>query len=419
MEPNETELQFGEEQFVNRTGVMNNPELSAELIRGAEEMTPSTDAPEPAEIRAEYLEEDVGIGSDPVPEYEHGFAEQEGLAVLLDKLGERLAFERQGTRLYEGLMQKFEATLEDDVSPSEADLRHICDEEFEHFKMLQQAIVNLGGDATVQTPSADVAGVLAKGAVEIVSDPRTTIAQCLQAMLTAELADNDGWQMLRQLAGQLGLGELEEQCRNAFEEEQEHLENVRNWLLSMTLGQARGGDDVPALESDAGAETEAETLAESDETEQADTMDVLELLKHDHERVKELFEQAEATGDDKEKRKLFKVIKKELETHTRVEEAVFYPAMKEHEALKDMVLESIEEHKQVKKLLREMDRLSKSSDKFEPKLKLLQENVEHHAVEEEEGKMFPKIRELFDSSQLEELGAELEAAKSQRQRKAS
>jgi hypothetical protein len=84
-----------------------------------------------------------------------------------------------------------------------------------------------------------------------------------------------------------------------------------------------------------------------------------------------------------------------------------------------MVLESIEEHKQVKKLLREMDRLSKSSDKFEPKLKVLQENVEHHAEEEEEGKMFPKIRELLESSQLESLGAELEVAKSQRQRKAS
>jgi hemerythrin superfamily protein len=49
------------------------------------------------------------------------------------------------------------------------------------------------------------------------------------------------------------------------------------------------------------------------------------------------------------------------------------------------------------------------------------ENVEHHAEEEEEGKMFPKLRELMDEQQLEELGAELEAAKnnSQKRRKAS
>jgi hemerythrin superfamily protein len=148
-------------------------------------------------------------------------------------------------------------------------------------------------------------------------------------------------------------------------------------------------------------------------------MDALEVLKQDHERVKELFEQAESTEDDKAKRKLFKDIKKELDTHARIEETVFYPAMQEHEELKDMVLESLEEHKQVKKLLREIDRLGKTSEKFEPKLKVLQENVEHHAEEEEEGKMFPKIRELINSAELEELGNELEAAKSKKQRKAS
>ena len=127
----------------------------------------------------------------------------------------------------------------------------------------------------------------------------------------------------------------------------------------------------------------------------------------------------DAAEDDKEKRKIFKRVKKELETHTRIEETVFYPAMQEYEELADMVLESIEEHKQVKKLLREIDKLGKTSDKFEPKLKVLQENVEHHAEEEEEGKMFPKIRELFDASELEELGIQLGAAKSQRHRKAS
>jgi ribosomal protein L9 len=88
-----------------------------------------------------------------------------------------------------------------------------------------------------------------------------------------------------------------------------------------------------------------------------------------------------------------------------------------HEELKDMVLESLEEHKQLKTLLREMDNLSKDSEKFEPKLKILKENVEHHA--EEEGKMFAKVRKLFSASELQELGAELEAAKGNRTRKAS
>jgi hypothetical protein len=68
-------------------------------------------------------------------------AEADRLSVLLDKLGERLAFERQGTRLYEGFLQKLAATpTEHDIGPSREELRHICDEELKHFKLLQKAI---------------------------------------------------------------------------------------------------------------------------------------------------------------------------------------------------------------------------------------------------------------------------------------
>ena len=93
--------------------------------------------------------------------------------------------------------------------------------------------------------------------------------------------------------------------------------------------------------------------------------------------------------------------------------------MEKHEELKDMVLEAVEEHKQVKTLLREMDNLKSDSEKFEPKLKVLMENVEHHAEEEEEGKMFPKVRKIVSTEDLETLGQELEAAKKKPQRKAS
>lgn len=148
-------------------------------------------------------------------------------------------------------------------------------------------------------------------------------------------------------------------------------------------------------------------------------MDALELLKEDHQKVKELFDEAEGTEDQKEKDRIFTEIQSELETHARIEETVFYPAMQEHEELKDMVLESIEEHRQIKTLLKEIDNLKSESEKFEPKLKVLMENVEHHAEEEEEGKMFPKIREICSQEDLDELGQELEAAKNHRKRKAS
>lgn len=262
METHEMDVLSDSKQEIlgNRTGIMTNPELSIEMIEGAKQATPSSqgDATELASVRSEYIEEGVPIGSSPimveVSEDGESVGQFDGLAVLLDKLGERLAFERQGTRLYEAFLQKCESlTLEDASGPTIEELRHICEEELEHFHLLQNAIIALGGDATVQTPSADIAGVLSHGVMQVVSDPRTTIPQTLQAMLTAELVDNDGWQMLQDLAAELGQDDLEEQCRKAYEEEQEHLEKVREWLTSMTMDEASGstqGLDVSELEEE-------------------------------------------------------------------------------------------------------------------------------------------------------------------------
>jgi len=148
-------------------------------------------------------------------------------------------------------------------------------------------------------------------------------------------------------------------------------------------------------------------------------MDVLELLKRDHEKVKQLLEQGQKTEDKKRMKQIFKEIKTELETHTRLEETIFYPAMEEYEELKDMVLESLEEHRQVKTILREISRLTPSSERFAAKFKVLKDDVEHHAEEEEEGNMFPQIRKRVDATELERLGEEVEEAKSKKMRKAS
>jgi rubrerythrin len=261
-----TDLEQGQQSLLNRTGIMTHPELSAELIEGAKQTVPSSDA-ETADMssRASYIEEGLPIGSRPAVIMEapddggepdeaisigpaESASQENGLAVLLDKLGERLAFERQGTRLYEACLKKSELLGEQEGGPSLGELRHICEEEMEHFKMLQKVITDMGGDATVQTPSADVAGVLSQGVLQIVSDPRTTMMQTLQAMLVAELSDNDGWEMLCDLASAIGHTDLEEQCHHALDQEQEHLANVRQWLSSMTLSEANLTEEV--LEDD-------------------------------------------------------------------------------------------------------------------------------------------------------------------------
>src|SRR5688572_32137318 len=134
-------------------------------------------------------------------------------------------------------------------------------------------------------------------------------------------------------------------------------------------------------------------------------MNAIELLKADHDKVEELFEQAKANegGDNTD---LFKQIKMELDIHAHIEEAIFYPRLIEEgdEELKSIVLEGIEEHRQVKMFLKELANLSEDSEKFEPKLKVLMEDVEHH-VQEEEGEMFSMVEEQFDETVLEEMCA--------------
>jgi hypothetical protein len=99
--------------------------------------------------------------------------------------------------------------------------------------------------------------------VKVACDPRTTIAQTLQAVLTAELADNDGWEMLQQLASELGQDELEKHCEKALEQEREHLQNVRSWLANMTLDEALAFEGVEETEAAAGAKDEKERPSRS------------------------------------------------------------------------------------------------------------------------------------------------------------
>jgi hemerythrin superfamily protein len=82
-----------------------------------------------------------------------------------------------------------------------------------------------------------------------------------------------------------------------------------------------------------------------------------------------------------------------------------------------VVAEALEEHREGKTLLDELEELGADNHDFGSKLQLLMEAVEHH-VEEEEGEMFPKIQEVFDEDELEQLGQELESAKGTQHREA-
>ncbi len=140
-------------------------------------------------------------------------------------------------------------------------------------------------------------------------------------------------------------------------------------------------------------------------------MNAIELLKADHKVVADLFKQVEATKES-EHPAIFVKIKAELDVHAHIEEVIFYPKLKAegNKELVDIVLEGIEEHRQMKMFLKELDAISNESEKFEPKLKVLIEDTEHH-VKEEEGEMFPLVKDQFDAAVIDELGAQMEKEK--------
>jgi rubrerythrin len=233
---------------MNRTGVQMSPFDSGAMQSGMpESMKPATPGDDTAlaDMRSVYIANADPIGSVPVPGTIRG-AITTGVSMLtgnhphllLDKLGERLAFERTGTRLYDALITKFDATQDQTTSMTLADLHKIRQDEARHFAIIADAIETLGGDPTSQTPCADLAGVESMGLMQVVTDPRTTIAQSLHAILIGELADNAGWEMLIALAEDQNQNAMITEFSVALDEERVHLQQVQRWLEEATLGTA-------------------------------------------------------------------------------------------------------------------------------------------------------------------------------------
>ena len=170
----------------------------------------------------------------------------EKATVLIDKLGERLAFERSGVRLYEGLISKFDAFGSFEGGPLREELQLILEQEREHFRLLAQTIKALGSDFTAVTPSANVHDVMSEGLRMVMTDPRTNLQQGLEAVLLAELADNDCWANLIRLASQLGEDNLSKQFTICLDHEEDHLRMARGWITAGVENQA-GVRDEPLV----------------------------------------------------------------------------------------------------------------------------------------------------------------------------
>jgi iron-sulfur cluster repair protein YtfE (RIC family) len=147
-------------------------------------------------------------------------------------------------------------------------------------------------------------------------------------------------------------------------------------------------------------------------------MDAFELLKNDHAKVSALFDRIEPATDATTRQQLFAQLKQELDIHAHIEETILYPALKGAEETRDITEEAYEEHQEVKDLLAELEATPADSEEWGDLITELRENVDHH-VEEEEGEMFPKAQTVLSEQQINDIGAKLAAEKQQKQKAAT
>jgi hypothetical protein len=226
---------------MNRTGLQMSPLDAAQMLdrAGPDAAAAADDDAGTAALaayRQPYLAEAEPLGSVPVPATLAGAARSgvkvlrgQRLHALIDKLGERLAFERGAVRLYDALIGKCEVRSDELGTIDMIGLRRFRRQEAEHVRLLAEAIEQLGGDPTAQTPCADLAGVSTSGLLQVALDPRSSIAQSLQVVLAAELIDGDGWDLLIAMVREQGHDDIGDRFERALAQEAVHLEHVRGW----------------------------------------------------------------------------------------------------------------------------------------------------------------------------------------------
>jgi hemerythrin superfamily protein len=136
-------------------------------------------------------------------------------------------------------------------------------------------------------------------------------------------------------------------------------------------------------------------------------MNAIDLLKSQHREVEKLFSKCEGAKDKATQQRTFETIADKLAVHAAIEEHHFYPAVREKRT-EDILLESLEEHLAMKRVLADMLEIDSSDETFDAKLKVLKELVEHH-VEEEESDLFPKVNKLLNKDDLDALAQEMMA----------
>jgi hypothetical protein len=220
------QLETSTKPGANHTGLAVHPQQLKEMIAGTSEFPPTSSGGPAgiAEVRISYARSGEPHATMPTT------AVADDRLTLLDKLGARLQFERTGTRLYDALISKLDAYGGFEGGPGRQQLLEIREQEHGHALLVQELIRSLGGDPTVVTPCASLQATASKGIGDVLVDPRTSLVECLETILVAELADQESWVALARAAEPLGDGDVIAKITRAQKTELEHLTKIRGWL---------------------------------------------------------------------------------------------------------------------------------------------------------------------------------------------
>jgi hypothetical protein len=223
----------------NRTGISMSPVDAPRLIEAAHRIAPDVqgDVSNLLRVRQDYIRNAPPIGHVPAPGTVKGVVSTVGkllqgkdTAFLIDRLGQRMAYERTGTRLYDAFLGKVQVLPSWKGGPDSRTVTQIRQDQVSHARLVRDIIVDVGADPTALTPAANVTAVAALGFIQVLNDPRTSLVDCIDVLLGVAVTDVAAWDSLTDLVEAFGLTTATERCRSAWQQADEHARTVRGWL---------------------------------------------------------------------------------------------------------------------------------------------------------------------------------------------
>ena len=163
---------------------------------------------------------------------DHDRATAASAQVLLERMAERLAFERCATRLYEALLARLATGTGESALPR-ATLQRFHDDAAAHFEILCEGIESLGGDPLAPAAAGDVVAEQTQTLLQAINDTRVCLRCCVDTMLFAELSDRAGWEALLEIASTSGRDALAQRFQIVLQEKAEHVDRISGWAAEL------------------------------------------------------------------------------------------------------------------------------------------------------------------------------------------